>query len=57
MKPRQVILLIELKTNEKISELKDAITDALNYEAGDRITMVVQMQTNVVQRKKKIVKK
>jgi hypothetical protein len=57
MRPRRVILLIELKTNETISALKEATRESLNYGGESILTKVVQIQANVVQRKKKITKK
>lgn len=48
MRPRRVILLIELKTNETISALKEATRESLNYGVESILTKVVQIQANVV---------
>jgi hypothetical protein len=51
MKKRRVIFLIELETNDSIRELKESIKFHLDYEDPEFYTKVVQIQSNVVQKR------
>lgn len=48
MKPRKVIVLIELFTNESIKNIKSEIDWHMNYRDLKVNSKVVQIQTNVV---------
>lgn len=54
MKKRRVILVVEVESNEQVKELKANIAYGLNYGVPTEgsYTKVLQIQTNVVQRKK-----
>lgn len=47
MKPRKVVLTVEMQSNEAILDLKQIIKDALNCEGK---TEVVQIQANIIKK-------
>ena len=51
MKARKVIVLIELLTNETVNDIKDNIRYHMNYSDSCTASKVVQIQTNVVQKR------
>lgn len=53
MKPRTVIITMEIVSNEKVSVLKQAMRDITSYNSGDMLTEIKQIQVNVVKETKK----
>lgn len=53
MKPRRVILLVEFESDEKIKDLREHLKYALSCQLPGIRTKVLQIQSNVVSKKKK----
>ena len=51
MRKRRVILLVELESNEAINDLKHALRVGLTCRVRDYETKVLQIQSNVVQKR------
>lgn len=49
MKPRRVVIIVEVESTEPIKELKNAAKFGLNYETDLGSTKIIQIQANVIQ--------
>jgi hypothetical protein len=51
MKKRRVIFLAEVESTESIKDLRDNLRFGLSFQGEDVFTKVIQIQTNVVQKR------
>lgn len=47
MKPRRIVITIEVESKEKIADLKQGVKDELEYSEETR---VIQIQANVIKK-------
>jgi len=51
MKKRRVIFLAEVESTESIKDLRDNLRFGLSFQGEDVFTKVIQIQSNVVQKR------